>query len=173
MLQSAGRAGNIGQAALYADALADLLPGNPAILNSALFCNKALGRQDRSAQLAAALAAVQPAPASVPAPVTPSSPTAPLPAAPLAQEDTHPVIQLRDLYDEASSILCGSLDDRGAKDIGRLRAAARKLEVPVPKELEWAAWEKHFRLAFKAIDVSDVSKPTPKPSNGGKIALAD
>ncbi len=166
-------AGNIGQAVLYADALADLLPGNPAVLNSALSCNKALGRQDRSAQLAALLAATQPAltltPAPAPAAIAASSPA----PAPPAQEGTHPLIQLRDLYDEASSILCGSLEDRGAKEIGRLRTAARKLEVPVPKDSEWAGWEKHYRLAFQAIDVSDVSKPTPKPSSGGKIALAD
>jgi hypothetical protein len=156
-------AGNISQAVLYADALADLLPGNPAVLNSALSCNKALGRQDRSAQLAALLAATRPALTLTP--VTPSSPA--------AQDDTHPLIQLRDLYDEASAILCGSLDDRGAKEIGRLRSAARKLEVPVPKDSEWAGWEKHYRLALQAIDVSEVSKPTPKPANGDKIALAD
>ena len=41
-------AGNIDQAALYADALADLLPGNAAALNSALSCNVALGRQAAS-----------------------------------------------------------------------------------------------------------------------------
>ena len=167
-------AGNIGQAVLYADALADLLPGNPAILNSALFCNKALGRQDRSAQLAALLAAIQPALALTPAAATASNATVASPlAARAAQEKTHPLIQLRDLYDEASSILCGTLDERGAKEIGRLRTAARKLEVPVPKESEWAGWEKHYRLAFQAIDVSDVSRPTPKSSNGGKIAFAD
>lgn len=162
-------AGNIGQAVLYADALADLLPGSPAVLNSALSCNKALGRQERSAQLAALLTATRPALTAIPAAVTPGSPT----AAPPAQEDTHPLIQLRDLYDEASAILCGSLDDKGAKEIGRLRSAARKLEVPVPKDSEWAGWEKHYRLALRAIDVSDVSKPTPKPSKGGKFALAD
>jgi predicted O-linked N-acetylglucosamine transferase (SPINDLY family) len=169
-------AGNIGQAVLYADALADLLPGNRAALNSALSCNNALGRQDRSAQLAALLAATQPALTPTPAAVNASSPAAPppaAPAAPAAQEETHPLIQLRDLYDEASSILCGSLDDHGAKQIGRLRTTARKLEVPVPKDSDWAGWEKHYRLVLQAIDVSDVSKPTPKPSNGGKIALAD
>ena len=162
-------AGNIGQAVLYADALADLLPGNPAVLNAALFCNRALDRQDRSAHLAALLAATQPASAQTVAEVTASGPV----AAPAVQEDTHPLIQLRDLYNEAGSILCGSLDDRGAKEIGRLRAAARKIEVPAPKDSDWAGWEKHYRLAFQAIDVSDVSRPTPKPSKGGRVSLAD
>jgi len=168
-------AGNVAQAVLYADALADLLPGNAAVLNSALSCNKALGRQDRSAQLAAALAATQPAPALTPAltpALAPATASRPAPAPP-AQEETHPLIQLRDLYDEASAILCGSLDDCGTKAISRLRTAARKLEVPVPKDSEWAGWEKHYRLAFQAIDAAEVSKPTPKTSNGGKIALAD
>jgi hypothetical protein len=166
-------AGNIAQAVLYADALADLLPRNPAALRSALSCNNALGRQDRSAKLVAALAAIEPALTPTPAAVTASSLAAPPPAAPVGQEAAHPLIQLRDLYDEASSILCRPLDDQGAKQIGRLRTAARKLEVAVPKESEWSGWEKHYRLALQAIDVSDVSKPTPKPSNGGKIALAD
>ena len=166
-------AGNIAQAVLYADALADLLPGNRAALNSALSCNKALGRQDRSAQLAAALAAIQPAFGPVPVAVPASVPAAPPPVAPVVQEEIHPLIQLRDLYDEASSILCRSLDDDGASQIGRLRAAARKLEVPVPEGSEWSGWEKHYRLAFQAIDISDVSKPTPKSSNGGKSVLTD
>ena len=166
-------AGNIGRAVLYADALADLLPGNPAVLNSALSCNNALGRQDRSTQLAASLAAIQSGQTPTPGVATASSPAVEPPTAPLAREDTHPLIQLRDLYDEASSILCRALDDHGAKQIGRLRTAARKLEVAVPKESEWSGWEKHYRLALRAIDISDVSKPTPKPLNGGKIALAD
>ena len=164
-------AGNVGQAVLYADALADLLPGNPAALSSALSCNNALGRRDRAAQLAASLAAIQSAHA--PAPVTASAPAVEPAAAPAAQEEAHPLIQLRDLYDEASSILCGTLDDHGARQINRLRTAARKLEVIVPEGSEWAGWEKHYRLALRAIDVSDVLKPTPKSSSGGKIVLAD
>jgi hypothetical protein len=115
------------------------------------------------------LAAVQPALAPVPDVVA----AAELPAAPVAQEETHPLIRLRDLHDEASSVLYRTLDDHGAKQISRLRSAAGELEVPAPKESDWAGWEKHYRLALQAIDISDVFKPTPKPSNGGKIALAD
>ena len=48
-------AGNIEQAVQYAEALAALLPGNVAALNSALSCNLALGRKQQAEQYAAAL----------------------------------------------------------------------------------------------------------------------
>lgn len=48
-------AGNIEQAVQYADALAALLPGNAAALNSALSCNLALGRTSEAEKYAAAL----------------------------------------------------------------------------------------------------------------------
>ena len=48
-------AGNIEGAVQYAEALAALLPGNAAALNSALSCNVALGRKHQAEQYAAAL----------------------------------------------------------------------------------------------------------------------
>lgn len=154
-------AGNMNAAVLYADALADLLPGNPAVLNAAISCNTALGRHPRSAQLAAMLAAVQPA--EVPAAAASAE----------AQPDIHPLIRLRDLHDEAGALLCGPLDSECAGRIGALKTAAAALQVPVPDESEWAQWEKHYRLSLEAMDPSDIFKPTPKPSQGGKVALAD
>jgi predicted O-linked N-acetylglucosamine transferase (SPINDLY family) len=150
-------AGDVEQAARYADALADLLPGNAAVLNAALSCNAALARKDRVAQLSASLAEGTPAPLA--------------PAAPPAQNPLHPLLQLRDLYDQASSILCGPLTEPGLKQVSLLRAAARNLDVAVPENSEWAGWEKHYRLAFQAIDVSALARPTPEPSDEGKIAF--
>ncbi|MGZ5930321.1 MAG: hypothetical protein ACXWLX_13995 [Rhizomicrobium sp.] len=54
-------AGNIEQAVQYADALAALLPGNVAAVNSALSCNAALGRNDQAAKYAALLGNIDPA----------------------------------------------------------------------------------------------------------------
>jgi hypothetical protein len=165
-------AGNVEQAARYADALADLLPGNVAALNSALSCNVALGRKDRATQLAASLAGITPIQEAARDVIVPGDTAVEPSAAPLAQGPVHPLIQLRDLYDQASSILCGTLTEQGAKQVSQLRTAARKLDVAAPKDSEWAAWEKHYRLALQAIDVSTVLKPTPEPSSGGKIAFA-
>jgi hypothetical protein len=150
-------AGDVEQAARYADALADLLPGNAAVLNAALSCNVALERKDRAAQLSASLAGANPAP--------------PAPGAPVVQSPLHPLLQLRDLYDQASSILCGPLTEPGLKQVSQLRAAARNLDVAVPENSEWAGWEKHYRLAFQAIDVSAVARPTPEAANEDKIVF--
>ena len=49
-------AGEIAQAETYIAALAALLPGNVAILNAALSCNSALGRQERVQEYSLALA---------------------------------------------------------------------------------------------------------------------
>jgi predicted O-linked N-acetylglucosamine transferase (SPINDLY family) len=161
-------AGDVEQAAHYADALADLLPGNVAALNSALSCSVALGRKHRSEQLAASLAGVDPAHQVARDVIAAAAP----PPAPVAQSVVHPLIQLRDLYDQASSILCGTLTEQGAQQVSQLRAAANSLDVVVPQNSEWAGWEKHYRLALKAIDMSAALGPTPQPSNEGKTAFA-
>jgi predicted O-linked N-acetylglucosamine transferase (SPINDLY family) len=60
-------AGNVEQAAQYADALAALLPGNVAVLNSALSCSIALGRKHQIEKYTASLVnmdALQGAPAA-------------------------------------------------------------------------------------------------------------
>ena len=161
-------AGNIEQAACYADALADLLPGNAAVLNSAIACNDALGRKTRAMQLAASLAGINSGQGESRDVIATSAPAAETPATASVESAVHPLIQLRDLYDQASSILCGTLSEQGARQVGQLRTAARQLDVAVPKDSEWAGWEKHYRLALQAIDISAVFKPTPEPSNAGR-----
>ncbi len=161
-------AGNIERAACYADALADLLPGNAAILNSALSCNAVLGRKTRTTQLAALLAGTNSGQGE-PRNVIANSAAAEAPAAASVQNALHPLIQLRDLYDQASSILCGALGEQGAKQVRQLRTAARQLDVAATENSEWAGWEKHYRLALQAIDISAIFKPTPEPSNAGRV----
>jgi predicted O-linked N-acetylglucosamine transferase (SPINDLY family) len=163
-------AGNVEQAAGYADALADLLPGNVAALNAALSCNVALGHKSRAAQVAASLAGINLSQEAArdAAAAGDGQPS----AAPSAPSALHPLIHLRDLYDQASAILCGPLTESGLEQISQLRAAADGLDVAVPEDSEWAGWEKHYRLALQAIDPSAVLGPTPEPSNDGKIAFA-
>ena len=57
------------------------------------------------------------------------------------------------------------------------------LKWPCRKNSEWAGWEKHYRLALQAIDISAVSRPTPtaaqatakspsRTASGKKLGLA-
>ena len=145
-------AGNVEQAARYADALADLLPGNDAALNSALSCNVALGRKQRAAQLAASLAGVDPAHQRHPCRIAAAAPPPP------AQSAGHPLIQLRDLYDQASAILCGPLTEQG---VDRSPFAGRSAQAGRcrARGFGMGGWEKHYRLALKAIDMSRRAGP--------------
>lgn len=155
--------GNIEHAVQYADALAALLPGNIAALNSALSCNVALHRKDRVLWIATQLVALDPSHKEAQDILSDTDAHRQVPAAHTTQNTIHPLIQLRDLYDEASNILCGTLTDEARGKVGRLQSIAQDIDVPV-QDPELAGWEKHYRLAMRAIDMSDFSKPLPRPS---------
>jgi predicted O-linked N-acetylglucosamine transferase (SPINDLY family) len=162
--------GKVDEAARYADALATLLPGNEAALNSALTCNVALGRKQKAAQFAASLIRLDPSHeaarsvlAELNVTVIPSAPPPPT---------LHPLLQLRDLYDQASAILCAPLTDDGARMVQHLRAEARKLDIPASQDSDLAGWEKHYRMALKAIDPSAALGATPPAAKDDKIVFA-
>ena len=161
--------GKVDLAARYADALAALLPSNVAALNSALSCNVALGRKPQAAQLAGALLQIDPA---HPAAREALAACAPAPVAAAPQEVLHPLIQLRDLYDQASAILCAPLTEQGAAQVGRLVTEAKKLDLGLPKDSDLAGWEKHYRLAIKAIDPAATAGPAPKGAKETKVTFA-
>ncbi len=160
-------AGKVEQAARYADALAALLPGNVAALNSALSCNVALGRKAQAAQLAAVLLRLDPEHEAARSAMAAQGVANDAP-----DGVTHPLLQLRDLYDEASAVLCGKLGVGEAKQVSRLLSAARKLEIPAGSDSDVAGWEKHYRLALKALDVSAALAPTPPAAKDEKLVYA-
>lgn len=169
-------ANEIEQAEKYASALAQLVPGNVAFLNSALSCNLALKRDEPARRYAAQILHLDPAHTAARA-VVDAAPTAPQTieakmAAALAASYPHPLLRLRDLHDVISLILCGPLDDRRIAQINRLKAAAEALNVEVPPGSEWEGWEKHYRLALKAIDLDAVLARTPKAAREPAIELA-
>ena len=86
-------------------------------------------------------------------------------------KDVHPLVQLRDLHDAASDILCKPLTDEGVAQIESLLAAGRALTVNVPQGSEWEGWEKHYRLMLDAIDLKSVQGPTPVAARDGGIKL--
>jgi predicted O-linked N-acetylglucosamine transferase (SPINDLY family) len=57
----------------------------------------------------------------------------------------HPLLQLRDMHDLASAILCRRLDVKSAQQLDHILTAARNLVVPVPAGSELEIWEKHHR----------------------------
>ncbi len=157
------KAGDVGAAEKYASALADLVPGNTALLNSALSCNVALGRKDVAAKYATALLRFEPTHAAAQAALGDLKTQSP---------SLHPLLQLRDIHDEASRILCCELDEQSAGQVERLVAAARALRVDVPSGSDWEGWLKHYRVAIDAIDVAAILAPTPASMKEPRVSLA-
>jgi tetratricopeptide (TPR) repeat protein len=187
------QAGEIDEAEKYAAALAALIPQAEPMLNAALHCNQALGRADEAARYARALLAIDPAHpaataalASAPAPAPlPDPPPDPMPqpsAEDLARraqealapaEAHHPLVQLRDLHDAASAILCRPLNHEAVALVERLLRAARNLEIDAPEGSEWAAWERHYRVLLQGVDLRAVRGPTPGVSPEPELQFAD
>lgn len=169
-------ANEIEQAERYASGLADLVPGNVAFLNSALSCNLALKRDDAARRYADAILRIDPAHTAARALVDTKPVKAPTIeakiAAALTESDAHPLLRLRDLHDVISLILCGPLDERRIGQVKQLQAAARALKFDLPPGSEWEGWEKHYRLALKAIDLDAALATTPKASREPAIELA-
>jgi hypothetical protein len=147
-----------------AAALARLSPANPAILQAAAACNQALGRAAEAQAYAKALLAIQPDNAE---------------AARIAAGETevradHPLIQLRDLSDEAGRILCEPLTPASEARLTEVLAAARATVVPVEAGTEWEAWAHHYDLLVDALDMDLALAPPPKskPAFTGEIADA-
>ena len=74
----------------------------------------------------------------------------------------NPLLQLRDIHDVASAILCHRLDLKSAQQLSHLLASAAHLEVPAEPGSEWESWEKHYRLLTGGIALNMVLDPTPE-----------
>ena len=75
-----------------------------------------------------------------------------------------PVLQLRDIHDVISAILCHRLDLKGAQQLDHLLGAAAHLAVPTTPGSDLEAWEKHYRLLTGGVDLKMVLDPTPEPA---------
>ncbi|MEO8115375.1 MAG: hypothetical protein ABI655_13395 [Phenylobacterium sp.] len=165
-------AGRLEEATALADALAGLVPQGEPLLVAALSCNQALGRTAAVERYAKALLAINPQHAVAQAalggqapPVSEDDPEleARVAAVLSPASDVHPLLQLRDLHDTASAILCQPLTAASEAKLERLLAAARALTIHGEPGSEWEAWEKHYRLLMEAIDLAAVRGPTPEP----------
>lgn len=84
----------------------------------------------------------------------------------------HPLLQLRDIHDLASAILCRRLNMKSAQQLDRLIAAAARLVVPTASGSEWQSWERHYRLLTAGVDLKMVLDPTPEPAPLAEIPFA-
>jgi hypothetical protein len=80
-----------------------------------------------------------------------------------AENPEQPLLQLRDIHDVASAILCRRLDVKSAQQLHLLLGAARRLAVPTAPGSEWEIWEKHYRLLMEGVDLKMLD-PTPEPA---------
>ncbi len=163
-------AGEIELAESYAAALADLIPRNGHLLDAALTCNQALGRNEAARRYASALLEIDPAHAAARA-VLAEAPAEPQAANDLANRisialqppaDTHPLIRLRDLYDLASEVMCGPRSAAADVIAAGLVAAACSTPTEGLEGSEFEGWAKHYRLLAEAMDLDAVRAPTPQ-----------
>ena len=167
------------QAEPYAAALAALAPMSGAMLGAALACNQALGRNPAIERYARALLEVEPqsivalAALSALAPDPEAEIAAKMEAALAGAPGLHPLLQLRDLHDVASLILCRPLTPASEIQVAQILAAAKALVVETDPGSEWEAWAKHYRLLLAAIDLEAIRAPTPAASPEPELAYAD
>jgi tetratricopeptide (TPR) repeat protein len=164
------QAGRIDQAELYASALAALIPTSEPMLNAALACNRALGRNEEVLHYARALLVIdpnhEPARAALAAVLAEEQGTAldgRIDRVLAPAEELHPLVRLRNLHDLAGRMLSRPLDPEDGPRLQRLVDGARELQVNAEPGTEWVGWEKHYRLVLEAIDVAAVLGPTPEP----------
>ena len=167
------QAGEIEQAERYAALLVALVPHSQPMLLAALSCSQALGRPTEAARYAKALLELDPKHVLARAALAAQGPVADDVAIKHEQRTAaalspapglHPLVQLRDLHDAASAILCDELTPGGEAQIERLLLAARALVVDAPMGSEWEGWEKHYRLLMESVDLAAVGAPTPESS---------
>lgn len=174
-------AGEVEQAEKYAAALAALVPGSVALLNSALSCNVALGRKVESEKYAGALLRLDAAHEGAQAALAGAAKASAdadgeieqrIAVALAGKPGVHPLLQLRDIHDVASEILCRPLTDRRVAQVTQLVQAARGVVVDVETGSEWEGWAKHYRLAIEALDLSMVLEATPNTFKDSAVSLA-
>lgn len=175
-------AGEITLAEQYAAAMAALIPRSEAMLEAALTCNQVLGRWSEVNRYAGALAAINP---NHPAALDALRQNGQAPPADRALADiagkmalalapppqTHPLLQLRDIHDVISLILCRPLTPESEAQIQTLLTAAAGLQVVVAAGSEWEGWAKHYGLLLDAVDLAAVMAPTPEPAPEPEITF--
>jgi predicted O-linked N-acetylglucosamine transferase (SPINDLY family) len=88
------------------------------------------------------------------------------------QAGHHPLLQLRDMHDVASAILCRPLNVKSAQQLDQILTAAKILVVPTALGSELEIWEKHYRLLTNGVDLRMVLDPAPEQVPLPQISFA-
>jgi hypothetical protein len=179
-------AGDLAQAESVAAALVRLMPTAPGLIEAAITCNQVLGRPEAAERYARALIALQPqnetALSALPAELAPAPANedaakeevgveARIAAALAPDNPNHALIQLRDIHDIASFILCHPLTPASTDQLRRLLAAGLALNVETEAGSEWEAWTLHYRVLLEALDPDAILGATPKAAAEPKRAF--
>ena len=173
-------AGELAEAEAVAAALVRLMPTAPGLIEAAITCNQVLGRPEEAQRYARSLLALQPQNETALSALPPAEPAA-------ANEDAeveariarvlapdnadHALIQLRDIHDIASFILCHPLTPASTDQLRRLLSAGLALQVETEPGSEWEAWTTHYRVLLESLDPDAVLAATPKAAAEPKSAF--
>lgn len=178
-------ANQLAEAEAVAAALVRLMPTAPGLIEAAITCNQVLGRPEEAERYARALIALQPGnetalsalPPPEPAPANEDAAKeeigveARIAAALAPDNPNHALIQLRDIHDIASYILCHPLTPASTDQLRRLLAAGLALPVATEPGSEWEAWTLHYRVLLESLDPDAIAAPTPKAAAAPKPAF--
>jgi tetratricopeptide (TPR) repeat protein len=173
-------AGQLAEAEAVAAALVRLMPTAPGLIEAAITCNQVLGRPEEAQRYARSLLALQPQNETALSALPPAEPAA-------ANEDAeveariarvlapdnadHALIQLRDIHDIASFILCHPLTPASTDQLRRLLSAGLALQVETEPGSEWEAWTTHYRVLLESLDPDAILAATPKAAAEPKSAF--
>lgn len=163
--------GDVVAAEAYASGFARLVPGNAALVASAMSCNVALGRIERAIGFANNLLMLDPDHEGANAVLARFSASKSSADQSLVQRvraleaplnGQHPLVRIRDIHDLAGEILCTPLDHERTQLVRALLDSASRVDCDAPEGTDLAGWLKHYRLALQALDLPMMLAETPK-----------
>jgi FkbM family methyltransferase len=163
--------GDVVAAEAFASGFARLVPGNAALVSSAMSCNVALGRIERAIGFANNLLMLDPDHEAANALLAQFSASKATADQMLAQRvkslqgplnGQHALVRIRDIHDLAGEILCAPLDHERTQHVRSLLEASSRIEFDAPEGTDLAGWMKHYRLALQALDLPMMLAETPK-----------
>lgn len=149
-------AGDIEAAERHAAALAEVDPGNAALLGAALACNRRLGHGARVRRFARRLLALDPHHLAAHMGMLEHQPEDELASraclALAPERSLHPLRRLHDAHRAISLMLLRPLDAAGWQLLREIVAAARRVDPDALEDQEQRLWARHYRLLVEAAD---------------------
>lgn len=172
--------GDVVAAEAFASGFARLVPGNAALVASAMSCNVALGRIERAIGFANNLLMLDPDHEAANAVLARFSAARVTGDQTLAEKvralqsplnGQHALVRIRDIHDLVGEMLCSPLDHERTQHVRGLLESASRIECDAPEGTDLSGWLKHYRLALQALDLPMMLAETPKAMPEEAITL--